>query len=343
MKEALGLYGNELNYLDTLYRIGYALFLIPSQIILLKIRPSIWLPALELCWGVLTGLMAVASNVKGMYALRFFIGVCEASSYPGIICILCNWYTPAELASRIAIFGTSYPAANIFVSFMQAALYKGMEGHAGLPGWKWLFIFNALMTVIVAAGGFFFLPDNPGETKVFWLSPEQNSLSRARMVRVKKLAPTVLSVSKIKKIFSSWIIYAFTGAYACWSWSQNSNSYTILFFKSIKNSNGTAKFSIPTLNAIMIPGYFLQIIAMIACGWASGKWGSRIGWIVGQEMTLFVGAVILSCWPASFGLKTFAYFTLWLSNAAGPILIVRSRSSFHPSSRSRLPLFSSSS
>jgi len=41
--------------MDTCYRIGYALFLIPSQLVLLKIKPSIWLPALEVCWGVLTG------------------------------------------------------------------------------------------------------------------------------------------------------------------------------------------------------------------------------------------------------------------------------------------------
>lgn len=47
MKEALGLYGNELNYLDTTFRVGYAIFLIPSQIILTKIRPSYWLPGLE--------------------------------------------------------------------------------------------------------------------------------------------------------------------------------------------------------------------------------------------------------------------------------------------------------
>jgi ACS family pantothenate transporter-like MFS transporter len=35
--------------------------------------------------------MAAAKSVKMMYALRFFIGVFEASSYPGIISVLCNW------------------------------------------------------------------------------------------------------------------------------------------------------------------------------------------------------------------------------------------------------------
>lgn len=70
---------------------GYALFLIPSQLILTRIKPNIWLPSLEIAWGVMTGLMAVAKTPEGMYALRFFIGVFEASSYPGIITILCNW------------------------------------------------------------------------------------------------------------------------------------------------------------------------------------------------------------------------------------------------------------
>lgn len=56
MKEDLGLYGNELNYMDTTFRIGYAVFLIPSQLVLTRVRPKYWLPPLELAWGVMTGM-----------------------------------------------------------------------------------------------------------------------------------------------------------------------------------------------------------------------------------------------------------------------------------------------
>lgn len=55
MKEDLGLYGNELNYMDTTFRIGYAVFLIPSQLILTRVRPKYWLPPLEIAWGIMTG------------------------------------------------------------------------------------------------------------------------------------------------------------------------------------------------------------------------------------------------------------------------------------------------
>lgn len=65
----LNFQGNQLNYLDTLFRVGYALFLIPSQLILTRIRPSYWLPGLELLWGLMTGLMAATSSIKVMVSL----------------------------------------------------------------------------------------------------------------------------------------------------------------------------------------------------------------------------------------------------------------------------------
>ncbi|KAL7413815.1 putative transporter [Mrakia frigida] len=321
MKEALNFQGNELNYLDTLFRIGYALFLIPSQIILLKIRPSIWLPSLECAWGICTGLMAVMPSVKGMYALRFLIGVFEASSFPGITCILCSWYTPAELATRLAIFGSSYPAAQIFVGFMQVALHEGMEGHLGIPGWKWLFIFNAMMTIIIAGFGFFLIPDSPGVTRVFWLTKEENELSKRRMTRMNKLAQTPFTWATVKKIFSSWVLWVFMGAYSTLGWSQNSNTWITLWLKAVKNVDGTNRFGISELNAIPIGGYVLQIIAMFAFAWASGRFGGRYGWIVAQQMTLVVGNIILSVWPESFAVKMLGFYILWLNHAAGAIMI----------------------
>lgn len=62
--------------------------LIPSQIIITYVRPSIWLPALELIWGVFTGILAISRNAQTIYALRFLIGFCEASAYPGTAVLL---------------------------------------------------------------------------------------------------------------------------------------------------------------------------------------------------------------------------------------------------------------
>lgn len=85
MKEDLGLYGDELNYFTTYFNVAYCIMLIPSQIILTYVRPSFWLPGLEIVWGVLTGLMATVHHARQVYAIRFFLGLCESSAWPGMI------------------------------------------------------------------------------------------------------------------------------------------------------------------------------------------------------------------------------------------------------------------
>ena len=62
--------------------------LIPSQIILTYVRPSVWLPGLEIGWGVLTGLIAMATSARQIYVLRVFLGLCESSAWPGMMTLL---------------------------------------------------------------------------------------------------------------------------------------------------------------------------------------------------------------------------------------------------------------
>lgn len=114
MKEDLNMTGNDLNLLTTYWNIGYIIGQIPSQLILTKVPPSIWLPSLELAWSFVVMGMAGGKNMPTMYALRFVSGLLEASAYPGIMTLLGNWYTPMELGKRACIFQASSSAAQMF-------------------------------------------------------------------------------------------------------------------------------------------------------------------------------------------------------------------------------------
>jgi MFS family permease len=129
-------------------------FLIPSQIILTYVRPSLWLPGLELGWGVLTGLLAMTTSAKQVYALRTFIGVLESSAYPGIVTLLMLWYTPRELAKRIGFYHSCQSIGSMVSGGLTAAVASSMHNYMGLASWRWLFIVNAIMTIFLGFFGF---------------------------------------------------------------------------------------------------------------------------------------------------------------------------------------------
>jgi MFS transporter, ACS family, pantothenate transporter len=193
MKEDLNMKGNDYNLLQTWFTVGYVLGNLPSQIIMTKIRPSIWLPTLELIWSVLVMIMASAKNVKTLYALRFFIGMLEASAYPGIISLLGNWYTPQELGKRSSIFIASSAVSQMFSGYLQAGLYSGMDGKHGLRAWQWLFIFDGIISIPVAVFGYIAVPDSPTNSKARWLKPHQKEMAIARMERCGREPPRKLT------------------------------------------------------------------------------------------------------------------------------------------------------
>ena len=140
MKEALEMNGNEINYIDIAWTVGYVIGQIPSQIVLTKVRPSIWIPTCELIWSTLTFCLAAAKTSNHVVTIRFFIGLFESTFYPAAHTLLGAWYKPSELGKRACVFHASSAAAGMFSGYLQAGAYKVLNGVHGLPGWKWLFV-----------------------------------------------------------------------------------------------------------------------------------------------------------------------------------------------------------
>jgi len=187
MRDDLGLEGtNVLNWLDIYFTIAFAIFMVPSVLIMMRVRPSIWLPSLELVWGVLTGLMAIANTPQPMYILRWLIGMCEASAWPGTTVLLLSWYTPREMAKRQAIYLSSSYIGSMFTFALQSAIHSTLDGTSGLPGWRWLFIINGIMTVLSACISFYTIPDYPNNTRAHYLRPAEREVAKLRLKTIGK-------------------------------------------------------------------------------------------------------------------------------------------------------------
>lgn len=131
---------NQLNLIDTAWTTGYVIGQLPSQFILTKVRPSIWIPSCELVWTLLTFSLAVATTSNQVIGLRFFVGLCESIFYPAAHFLIGSWYKPSELGKRACIFHASSALAGMFSGYLQSAVHTGLNGTLGKAGWQWLFV-----------------------------------------------------------------------------------------------------------------------------------------------------------------------------------------------------------
>ncbi|PGH19864.1 hypothetical protein AJ80_03781 [Polytolypa hystricis UAMH7299] len=325
MREALSLYGNELVEFTTYFSIGYALAIIPSQVTQTMIRPSIFLPICEIIWGGLTLATYAAPNAKTIFALRFLLGIFESTSWPGIVSLIFNWYTPTELAKRLAIFGVSGQAGNMFLGILQAALYKNLNGVNNLEGWQWLFIVSGCITIFWGFLGLLIIPDSPAITRALWLSRSERKLAEERMqdsgTKTSKLITRKELISKLISIIRSPLSYLFLAGYLQFAWSQRSNSYFLLYLKGLKNSEGGPLYSTYTVNLIPLGGYSIAIVSTIALNalsdWKRWRWQVSVGSAALQVLCCSV----LSAWPDSTPTIMAFYFLTFATAAWGYALI----------------------
>lgn len=111
---------------------------IPSNIIISYIsRPSLYIGACVVAWGLTSALSGATHNFIGLLLCRIFIGLPEAAFYPGCSYLLSRWYTKKELAFRSAIFYEGQMISNAFGSLAAAGILGNMEGALGIAAWRW--------------------------------------------------------------------------------------------------------------------------------------------------------------------------------------------------------------
>ncbi|KXG45791.1 Major facilitator superfamily domain, general substrate transporter [Penicillium griseofulvum] len=204
MKEDLNLHGNGLNYITAIFWASYCTSMIPACYWLTRTRINIALPSLEIGWGLFTFGCAWANNLNTIYAMRFFIGICESCSFTGVIYVIGSWYKPGEVTRRVALFFVASPLGTMFAGYLQAAAYTNLEGRHGLPGWRWLFIICTIITIPICIVGYIVFPDVPHRSKPHFLTETEHDIAN---IRLKGLtAPSELKVSRaiFQRVFGRW-------------------------------------------------------------------------------------------------------------------------------------------
>ncbi|ODH48097.1 hypothetical protein GX48_05783 [Paracoccidioides brasiliensis] len=175
-----------------------------------------------------------------------------------------------------------------------------MEGHRGIAGWRWLFILNAIITVVWGCAGVFMLPDLPNKPnpRAVWFTKDHAELSMERLVCHGHGEPKRTTWAGVSRTFSSWVVYFIAALYIATVLGTYGYVYFGLFLKSQKNADGSPRWSVSQVNATAIGGSVINVVSVWVWVLLSDFMETRWTLIVAQAVLGTIPCIIMSIWTS---------------------------------------------
>lgn len=205
MQTEIGATQYQFNIALMVFLVAYALFEVPSNILLKKLRPSRWLAFLMFSWGAITVGLGGVRDFGATAGVRFLLGVFEAGLFPGLVYYLTFWYKSDERSVRVAFILASATLAGAFGGAIAYGIGH-MNGVGGLSAWRWLFILEGAPSCLSAVGVWFLLPDYPEEW--FGKGSREGEVARERLrVEGSKSQDGSMSRKDAVETLTDWRLY----------------------------------------------------------------------------------------------------------------------------------------
>jgi D-galactonate transporter len=289
-----------------MFFIGYFFFEVPSNLIMYRVGARLWIARIMITWGLLSMCFVFVKTPFWFYTLRFLLGAAEAGFYPGVILYLTYWYPDRRRAAIVATFMAAIPIAGIFGNPLSGWVMDGFDQVAGMRGWQWMFIIEAIPAVILGIVVMFYLYN--GIREATWLTEDEKLLLERNIeaeASTKKKNPHSLGA-----VFTDPRVWMMSAIYFCFVMGQ----YGLTFWMPtlVKATGVEGNFVTGLLSAIP---FLVAVVAMILCGRSADRHRERRWHLIIPALCGAVGFVV-----AALTAGNTAIAITFLSLAAGGVL-----------------------
>lgn len=254
-----------------LFFIGYALFEVPSNMLLQRVGARVWLTRIMLTWGIVATMMAFIQNETHFYILRFLLGVAEAGFFPGVIYYFTRWLPGVERGKAIAIFLSGSAIASLISGPLSGALLQ-IEGF-GFHGWQWMFAIEGLASVVLGFFVWFWLDSKPHDAK--WMTREEQDALVDAIDQEQREREAVATVKPtIGKLLKDRQIMLFCALYFCIQLTIYAATFWLPSI--IKKMGELSDIQVGFFNSIP---WLISIVAMYSFAALSSKFKFQQAWV----------------------------------------------------------------
>ncbi|PMD62712.1 phthalate transporter [Hyaloscypha bicolor E] len=309
---------NAYTIVSLVFFLPYALFQPPATVLIREIGPRKFLTAIVVLWGAVMIGFGFVKSWQTMAVLRVILGGLEAGFYPGCVYLLSTWYPRFELQKRNAVFYLIGSMASAFAGILAYGLMQ-LNGHAGLSGWRWIFIIEGTITCALGFAAYIAIVDFPELSPKSWhfLNHREAAFVVARIEHDRadvKTEPFILGAylkhALDSKVWAFAALYMFT----------TTNSYAIAYFLPIILRDGMG-FSVAKAQCLVAPPYCAAAVVMVIQAYYGDKWHLRGPIIVFNAAIGVVGLGLLG-YDKNSGVRYFGVFLATIAaNANCPALL----------------------
>ncbi|KAL1799157.1 hypothetical protein ACET3X_003194 [Alternaria dauci] len=335
----LKLTGERYSIVVLLFFITYVALQPPATVVLRKLGPRLFLPAIVIIWGAVMIGFGFVKEWHTLIPLRLLLGIFEAGFFPGSAYLLSCWYKRFELQKRNTVFFLIGMLSSAFSGIL-GYLFSLLSGHGfqaaywlgphygptkkapltpvsygpGLSGWRWIFILQGVITVVIGIVGWYFIVDfpelaaKPSKTQKKFLNQDEVDFIVARIeedrhdvVAEEFNLKSYLAGAMDLKVWGFALIFMFT----------TTITYAIAYFLPIILKDGMG-FSPAAANCLIAPPYVFAAFVMLGFAWAGDKYHIRSPWVIANGILALIGLPMIG-FSTNVGVR---YFGVFLATAA---------------------------
>jgi ACS family tartrate transporter-like MFS transporter len=265
MNKDIGLTAWAYGLSSSAFYLGYCIFEVPSNVVLDKVGARLWIARIMITWGLCSGATAFVTGPASFLTIRFLLGLAEAGLFPGIILLFTYWFPDHHRARIVSSFTLALPVSVALGAPISTAIL-GMDGTLGIAGWRWIFLVEAVPTVLIGIGVLFLLTDKPARAK--WLGTDEKNWLIGRLETERRAVEAARRFSPWQAMMNPKILLLSINYFGIVTASLG----LLLFIPQMIKSLGTTNMG--TGYATML-AYICGAISMFVWGWISDRMGER--------------------------------------------------------------------
>ncbi|GKT63087.1 high-affinity nicotinic acid transporter [Colletotrichum tofieldiae] len=257
---------------------------IPSNMMMKRLRPSIWLTFIMVCWSASMIGQGFVKGYSGLMATRVFLGVFEGGLFPGVNYYITQWYCRHECGFRMALFFSAATLAGAFGGILARGIAE-MHGVGGLSAWAWIFIIEGVLSILVSFTAYWAIYDYPATAQ--FLSDKERSEVQRRLQEDSGHLSNDFNVKYVWQAIKDWKIYIHM--LICMAGFCPIYSIALFLPTIIKNMGYTSN----NAQLMSVPPYCFACVFTIAASWYADRVRQRGVILLGFQLVGILGFGLL--------------------------------------------------